>query len=154
ASSADPASSAPPPALAETPAMAGTARKIPIRATVLGRAPQSGPASTENPAVPTALSGAATLNAAYRNPRYSAIPPSVPLAPATAPQASAAPLGPGEAANGSAARTSRQAVTQASKVTWMTLATREASPAAKSELPYPMADTRAKMTASTPTWSA
>ena len=32
----------------------------------------------------------------------------------------------------------------------MTLAAREASPAAKSELPYPMAEARAKMMASTP----
>ncbi len=130
--------------------MAGRARPIPIRATVLGRSPQSSPASTENPAVPTALSGAATLNAAYRNPRYKAIPPSVPPAPAAAPQASDAPLGRCAAAKGNAASTTTAAVTQASRVTWMTLAVREASPAAKSELPYPMAEARAKMMASTP----
>ena len=34
-----------------------------------GRSPRSSPASTENPAAPTALSGPATLNAACRNPR-------------------------------------------------------------------------------------
>ena len=87
------APSAPAAALAETLTMAGRATMIPISARVLGRSPHSSPASTENPAVPTALSGAATLNAAYRNPRYKAIPPSVPPAPAAAPQASAAPLG-------------------------------------------------------------
>ena len=43
--------------------------------------------------MPTALSGPATLNAAYRNPRYSASAPSVPPAPAATPHASAAPLG-------------------------------------------------------------
>jgi hypothetical protein len=42
------------------------------------------------------------------------------------------------------------AVKQASRVTWMTLAVREASPAAKSEPPYPMADARARMMASMP----
>ena len=51
-------------ALAETAIIAGRATMIPIRARVLGRSPQSRPASTENPAVPTALSGPATLNAA------------------------------------------------------------------------------------------
>jgi hypothetical protein len=74
----------------------------------------------------------------------------VPLAPAAAPQASDAPLGRCAAAKGNATSTTTVAVTQASRVTWMTLAAREASPAAKSELPYPMAEARAKMMASTP----
>ena len=56
-------------ALADTPAIAGRARAIPIRASAVGRSPSSSPASTENPAAPTALSVAATLNAACRNPR-------------------------------------------------------------------------------------
>src|SRR5215472_3043777 len=137
-------------ALAETPMMAGRARTIPIRARVLGRSPRSRPASTENPAVPTALSGPATLNAAYRNPRYRANAPSVPPAPAAAPQASEAPLGRWSAPKGSAANTTTAAATLATRVTWMTLAAREAIPAAKSELPYPMADARARMMASTP----
>ncbi len=130
--------------------MAGSARTIPIRARVLGRSPHSRPASTENPAVPTALSGPATLNAAYRNPMYSANAPPVPPAPAAAPQASAATSGRCAAAKGSAANTSTALATVASRLTRMTLAVREASPAAKSELPYAMADARARTMASTP----
>ena len=85
--------------------------------------------------MPTALSGPATLNAAYRNPRYRASAPSVPPAPAAAPQASEAPLGRCPAPKGSAANATTAAAVLASRVTWMTLAVREASPAAKSELP-------------------
>ena len=59
----------------------------------------------------------------------------MPPSPAANPQASAAPLGPGEAANGSAAATMTPLTTDASKVIWMTGALREARPAAKSELP-------------------
>jgi len=47
----------------------------------------------------------------------------------------AAPLGRCPAPNGSAAKATRAAAALASRVTWMTLAVREASPAAKSELP-------------------
>ena len=70
--------------------MAGSASTIPISARVVGRSPSSSPASTENPAAPTALIGPATLNAACRNPKYSASAPVVPPRPATAPQARAA----------------------------------------------------------------
>ena len=115
--------------------MAGSASTIPVSARVVGRSPYSSPASTENPAEATALSGAATLNAAFRNPRYSANAPSVPPIPATKPQASAAAFGPGEAANGSAAATITPLTADASSVIWMTGALREASPAAKSEPP-------------------
>ena len=93
------------------------------------------PASTEKPAEPTADSGPATLNAACRYPRYSANAPSVPARPAPKPQARAAALGPGEAAKGSAAATITVLTTVASKVTEMTEASRDASPAAKSEPP-------------------
>ena len=115
--------------------MAGSASTIPVSARVVGRSPYSSPASTENPAEATALSGPATLNAACRNPRYSANAPSVPPSPAANPQASAAAFGPGEAANGSAAATITPLITDASRVIWMTGALREARPAAKSELP-------------------
>ena len=80
-------------ALADTPTMAGSASTIPVSARAVGRSPSSSPASTENPAAPTALIGPATLNAACRNPRYSASAPVVPPRPATAPQARAAALG-------------------------------------------------------------
>ena len=56
-------------ALADTPTMAGSASTIPVSARAVGRSPSSSPASTENPAAPTALIGPATLNAACRNPR-------------------------------------------------------------------------------------
>ena len=80
-------------ALADTPTMAGSASTIPVSARAVGRSPSSSPASTENPAAPTALIGPATLNAACRNPRYSASAPMVPPRPATAPQARAAAPG-------------------------------------------------------------
>ena len=79
--------------LAETPTMAGSASTIPVSARAVGRSPYSSPASTENPAEATALSGAVTLNAAFLNPRYSANAPSVPPSPATKPQP--APFRPG-----------------------------------------------------------
>ena len=122
-------------ALAETPTMAGRASTIPISARVVGRSPNSSPASTEKPAAPTALIGPATLNAACRNPRYSASAPVVPPRPATAPQARAAAAGRWGAAKGSAAVTASALTAEASSVTWMTPARREASPAAKSEAP-------------------
>ena len=115
--------------------MAGSASTIPVSASAVGRSPYSSPASTENPAAATALSGAATLNAACRNPRYSANAPSVPPSPAANPQASAVALGPGEAAKGSAATTISALTAEASSVIWMTGALREARPAAKSEPP-------------------
>jgi len=115
--------------------MAGSASTIPVSARGVGRSPYSSPASTENPAEATALSGAVTLNAAFLNPRYSANAPSVPPRPATKPQASPAAFGPGEAANGSAAATITPPITDASSVIWMTGALREARPAAKSEPP-------------------
>jgi len=80
-------------ALADTPTMAGSARIVPARARADGRSPSPSPASTENPAAPTALSGPATLNAACLNPRYSAKAPTVPATPASTPQASAAAAG-------------------------------------------------------------
>ncbi len=46
--------------------MAGSASAIPASARVPGCSPNSSPASTENPAEATALSGPATLNAACR----------------------------------------------------------------------------------------
>ena len=115
--------------------MAGRASTIPISARVVGRSPSSSPASTEKPAAPTALIGPATLNAACRNPRYSASAPVVPPRPATAPQARAAAAGRWDAAKGSAAVTTTALTAEASSVTWMTPARREASPAAKSEAP-------------------
>ena len=84
---------APAAALAAVPTMAGSASTIPVSARTVGRSPISSPARTEKPAAPTALSGPATLNAACRNPRYSANPPPVPARPATAPQARAAAPG-------------------------------------------------------------
>src|SRR5947208_1333125 len=82
-----PAAASAPPALTDTPTMAGSASTIPVSARVVGRSPYSSPASTENPAEATALSGPATLNAACRKPRYSANAPSVPPSPAANPQA-------------------------------------------------------------------
>ena len=122
-------------ALADTPTMAGSASTIPVIARAVGRSPSSSPASTENPAAPTALIGPATLNAACRNPRYSANAPMVPPRPATAPQARAAAPGGWDAAKGSAAVTTSALTAEASSVTRMTPALREASPAAKSEPP-------------------
>ena len=96
----------------------------------------SRPASTENPAAPTALSGPATLNAACLNPRYSAKAPAVPATPASTPQASAAAAGRcPAAANGTAATATAAATTEAIRVTWITLAPRVARPAVKSEPP-------------------
>jgi hypothetical protein len=115
--------------------MAGRASPIPASASALGRSPSSSPASTENPAAPTALIGPATLNAACRNPRYNANAPSVPPVPATKPQAKAATDGAGAAANGSTIATRTALTAEASSVTWITPACREASPAAKSENP-------------------
>ena len=125
----------PPAALAAVPTMAGRASTIPISARVVGRSPSSSPASTEKPAAPTALIGPATLNAACRNPRYSASAPVVPPRPAAAPQAREAAAGRWGAAKGSAAVTASALTAEASSVTWMTPARREASPAAKSEAP-------------------
>jgi hypothetical protein len=122
-------------ALAETPTMAGNASTIPASASAVGRSPDSSPASTQNPAAPTALSGPATLNAAWRNPRYNASAPAVPPSPATAPQASAAAAGRCPAANGSVAATATRLTTEPSRATRMTAALRAASPAAKSEPP-------------------
>ena len=122
-------------ALADTPTMAGRASTIPISARDVGRSPSSSPASTEKAAAPTALIGPATLNAACRNPRYSASAPVVPPRPATAPQARAAAAGRWDAAKGSAAITTSALTAEASSVTWMIPARREASPAAKSEAP-------------------
>ena len=84
---------APEAAPAAMPTMAGSASTIPVSARAVGRSPSSSPASTENPAAPTALSGPATLNAAFLNPMYSANPPPVPARPAAAPQIRAAAPG-------------------------------------------------------------
>ena len=51
------------------------------------------PFAAAHPPQAAALSGPATLNAACRNPRYSANAPTVPPSPAAAPQASAAACG-------------------------------------------------------------
>jgi hypothetical protein len=115
--------------------MAGSASAIPVSARALGRSPDSSPASTENPAAPTALSGPATLNAAWRNPRYRASTPAVPPRPAPAPQASAVADGGCPAVTGSATATGSRPTAEATRVTWMIPALREAIPAAKSEVP-------------------
>ena len=73
----------------------------------------------------------------------------MPPSPAPKPQASAAALGPGEAAKGSAAATIAALIADPAKVTPMTETSREASPAAKSEVPYPIAAASASRTAST-----
>jgi len=73
--------------LADTAAIAGSASAIPVSESAPGRSPNSRPARTENAAEPTALTELATLNAACRNPRYSAIVPTTPLSPATTAQA-------------------------------------------------------------------
>ena len=122
-------------ALADTPAIAGSARAIPIRASAVGRSPSSSPASTENPAAPTALSGPATLNAACRNPRYSASAPVTPARPAAAPQATARGAGEPAPVSTSARLITARLTAVASRVTRITLARRLARPAAKSEPP-------------------
>jgi len=97
--------------------MAGRASTIPVSASVVGRSPNSRPASTEKPAAPTALSGPATLNAACRNPKYSASPPTKPPRPAPAPQASAAADGGWPPTKSSAAATATALIAEASRFT-------------------------------------
>ena len=133
---------------ADTPTIAGTASEMPTSESALGRSPSARPASTENAAVPTALTGLATLNAACRNPRYSAIAPATPLTPAPAPQSTDASDGAWLLTNGITHRSRAALVTSASTVTRTTLARRAASPAAKSEPPYPAAAASASRTAS------
>src|SRR6516164_6071547 len=133
---------------ADTPTIAGTASKMPASESAVGRSPSARPASTENAAVPTALTELATLNAACRNPRYSAIAPATPLAPAQVPQSTDVSDGAWLLTNGITHRSKPAAATSASTVTRTTLARRAASPAAKSELPYPAAAASASKTAS------
>src|SRR6516162_3636853 len=133
---------------ADTPTIAGTASKMPASESAVGRSPSARPASTENTAVPTALTELATLNAACRNPRYSAIAPATPLAPAQAPQSTDVSDGAWLLTNGITHRSRAAAATSASTVTRTTLACRVASPAAKSEPPYPAAAASASKTAS------
>src|SRR5262245_29784270 len=133
---------------ADTPTIAGTASKMPASASAPGRSPSARPASTENAAVPTALTELATLNAACRNPRYSAIAPATPLAPAAAPQRTDASDGAWLLTNGITHSSRVALVASASTVTRTTLARRVASPAAKSEPPYPAAAASASKTAS------
>jgi hypothetical protein len=78
----------------------------------------------------TALTELATLNAACRNPRYSAIVPTTPLIPATAAQAIDAPDGAWLLANGTMGRSRAALITWATTVTRTALVLREASPAA------------------------
>src|SRR5262252_3052057 len=133
---------------ADTPTIAGTASTMPASESTAGRSPSASPASTENAAVPTALTELATLNAACRNPRYSAIAPATPLAPAAAPQSTEASDGACLLTNGMMHSSRVALVTSASTVTRTTLARRAASPAAKSEPPYPAAAASASKTAS------
>src|SRR5215510_15137100 len=132
---------------ADTPTIAGSARQMPISESEPGRSPSASPASTENVAVPTALIELATLNAAYRNPRYSANAPATPLAPAPAPQSADASDGAWLLMNGITQISRTVLVTSTSTVTRTTLALRAASPAAKSDPPYPAAAASASKTA-------
>src|SRR5262249_41103502 len=113
----------------DTPTIAGSARQMPISESEPGRSPSASPASTENVAVPTALIELATLNAAYRNPRYSANAPATPLAPAPAPQSADASDGAWLLMNGITQISRTVLVTSTSTVTRTTLALRAASPA-------------------------
>src|SRR6516164_9360108 len=131
---------------ADTPTIAGTASEMPASESAVGRSPSARPASTENAAVPTALTELATLNAACRNPRYSAIAPATPLAPAQIPQTTDVSDGAWLLTNGITHSSRVTLVTSASIVTRTTLARRAASPAAKSEPPYPAAAASASKT--------
>jgi len=114
--------------------MAGSASTIPVSARAVGRSPYSSPASTENPAEATALSGAVTLNAAFLNPRYSANAPSVPPSPATKPR----PARPRSARGGGERQRGRHDHPADHRREQRDLddgALREARPAAKSEPP-------------------
>src|SRR5262249_45615954 len=132
---------------ADTPTIAGGGRQMPIGESEPGRSPSASPASTENVAVPPALIELATLNAAYRNPRYSANAPATPLAPAPAPQSADASDGAWLLTNGITQISRTVLVTSTSTVTRTTLALRAASPAAKSDPPYPAAAASASKTA-------
>lgn len=135
--------------LAETATMAGSATAIPTSASVPGRSPRASPAITANAAEPTALSELATLNAACRKPRYKANVPTTSAKPANAPHHSAAGVGACVLTHGTITSSNTMLRPSLSTVTWSTLAAREASPAAKSEAPYPSAETRASAIAST-----
>ena len=79
--------------------------------------------------MPTALTELATLKAACRNPRYSAIAPATPLIPAAIPQSTEVSDGAWLLMNGTTHRSRVALVTSASIVTRTTLARRVASPA-------------------------
>ena len=110
--------------------MAGSASPIPASARVLGCSPNSSPASTEKPADATALSGPATLNAACRKPRYSAIAPVTPPSPAAAAQATDGQDGNWLLTHGATSSRASTLAASARIVTRMTLAARVARPAA------------------------
>jgi hypothetical protein len=115
--------------------MAGRATAIPASDSAGGRSPSKTPTMTASPAALTALIGPATLNAAWRKPRYSASAPDIPPRPAATPQPSAAADGACPAPQGSTTTVSTRLHTVAMKVTMRTLARRAARPAAKSEAP-------------------
>jgi len=114
----------------DTATIAGSASAMPASESAPGRSPSASPASTENAAVPMALTELATLNAACRNPRYSAIAPVTPLAPAPIPHSTDVSDGAWLLMNGITQRSRAALVTSARTVTRTTLACRAASPAA------------------------
>src|SRR5487761_1252432 len=119
----------------DTSTIAGRATTIPVRESEGGRSPSNTPARTDSPAALTALSGAATLNAARRNPAYRASAPAMPPRPAATPQPSAAADGTRVTTQGSTTRVRTRLHTVARKLTKSAPALRAASPAAKSEAP-------------------
>ena len=118
------------PVLTDTAAIAGSASTMPMSESAPGRSPNSSPASTENAAVVTALTELATLKAACRKPRYSAIVPTTPLTPATAAQAMEPADGAWLLANATMGSSRAALITWATIVTRTALVPREASPAA------------------------
>ena len=80
--------------------------------------------------MPTALTELATLKAACLNPRYSAIAPAAPLAPAAIPHSTDVRDGAWLLMNGTTQLSRMALVTSVSRVTRTTLARRAASPAA------------------------
>jgi len=114
----------------DTATIAGSASAMPASESAPGCSPSASPASTENAAVPTALTELATLKAAYRNPRYSAIAPVTPAALAPIPHSTDVSDGAWLLTNGITHRSRAALVTSARTVTRTTLAWRAASPAA------------------------
>ena len=113
----------------DTATIAGSASAMPASESAAGFSPSTTPASTENAAVPTALTELATLKSACRKPRYSAIAPAAPLTPAAIPQSTDVSAGTWLLMNGTTHRSRAALVASASIVTRTTLARRAASPA-------------------------